>query len=439
MQVSVSLPITNFEALKSQLLSWASRFNSCCFLDNHGYQQGLHRQELLVAAGEIAVWHWQQHPADPWQALDKFIADHRGQWLFGHLGYGLHQFIEEELADEPLPADAFGHLSLIVPQYALRCTTTECVLYAASAAAAQHAWQQICSEQPTKNAVQVADRPVAAAPVLSRAAYLEAVGQLRWHIHRGDCYEINFCQEFVATQVSAEGRRLYESLARLSPNPYSCYYKLGQAHLACASPERFLTRTGQRLISQPIKGTARRVLQDAQADADTKAALFASSKDRSENVMVVDLVRNDLGRICEPGSVRVTELFGVYSYPQVHQMISTIEGYCRADVSFSQIIRATFPMGSMTGAPKKRVMELIHAYEPTPRGLFSGSVGYIAPDGDFDFNVVIRSIRYFEDSQTLSFHVGSGITYYSQPEQEYEECLLKAAAILQVLQAGAAR
>ncbi len=437
MQVSVSFPITDFEVLKSQLLSWVSRFNSCCFLDNHGYQQALHRQELLVAAGEVAAWHWQEHPANPWQALDKFIVDHRGQWLFGHLGYGLHQFIEEQLADEPLPADAFGHLSLVAPQYVLRCTATECVLYAPSAAAAQDAWQQIRSEQQTNDAAQTGSRPVAAVPVLSRAAYLQAIAQLRRHIRRGDCYEINFCQEFVATHVSAEGRSLYERLARLSPNPFSCYYKLGQAHLACASPERFLTRTGQQLISQPIKGTARRVLDDDKADADTKAALLASSKDRSENVMVVDLVRNDLGRICEPGSVQVTELFGVYSYPQVHQMISTIEGICRPNLSFSNIIRATFPMGSMTGAPKKRVMELIQAYEPTPRGLFSGSVGYIAPNGDFDFNVVIRSMRYFEDSHTLSFHVGSGITYYSQPEQEYEECLLKAAAIVQVLQAGA--
>lgn len=438
MQVSVNFQITDFEVLKSQLLSWASRFNSCCFLDNHGYQQALHRQELLLAVGEVAAWRWQEHPAGPWQALDQFVANHRGQWLFGHLGYGLHQLIEEQATDEPLPADAFGHLSMVVPQYVVQCTATACVLYAASAEAAQTAWHQIRTQQQSISK-SGNDRPVQAAPVLSRAAYLQAVERLRQHIRRGDCYEINFCQEFVATQVGAEGRSLYESLARLSPNPFSCYYRLGQAHLACASPERFLTRTGQRLISQPIKGTARRVLQDAQADADTKAALFASSKDRSENVMVVDLVRNDLGRICEPGSVRVTELFGVYSYPQVHQMISTIEGICRPDLSFSSIIRATFPMGSMTGAPKKRVMELIQAYEPTPRGLFSGSVGYIAPNGDFDFNVVIRSMRYFEDSQTLSFHVGSGITYYSQPEQEYDECLLKAAAIMQVLQAGASQ
>ncbi|MCU0333720.1 MAG: anthranilate synthase component I family protein [Chitinophagaceae bacterium] len=417
-------------------MSWASQFNSCCFLDNHGYRQAQQRQELLVAAGELAAWHWEGQPIDAWQSLDQFITDHRGQWLFGHLGYGLHQYVDQPLSERGLAADDFGHLRLVVPKYVVQCTTSECVLLAPSVEEAHQVWQQIRSHRHVSS-FSPAGQPVQALPVLSRQAYLQIIERLRRHIQRGDCYEINFCQEFVAGQVSLEASRLYERLALLSPNPFSCYYRLGHAHLACASPERFLTRTGQRLVSQPIKGTARRVPDDEQADAATRAALYSSSKDRSENVMVVDLVRNDLGRICQSGSVKVAELFAVYSYPQVHQMISTIEGTCRDDVSFSDIIRATFPMGSMTGAPKKRVVELIQAYEPTPRGLFSGSVGYIAPNGDFDFNVVIRSIRYFQNTQTLRFHVGSGITHYSQPEQEYEECLLKAAAIVQVLQAGA--
>lgn len=150
--------------------------------------------------------------------------------------------------------------------------------------------------------------------------------------------------------------------------------------------------------------------------------------------MVVDLVRNDLSKVCKEGSVKVSELFGIYSFPQVHQMISTIEGELDEKVPFSSILKACFPMGSMTGAPKKRVMELIEQYEKTKRGLYSGAVGYIDPNGDFDFNVVIRSILYNAVNQYLGYQVGGGITFYSDPEKEYEECLLKAAAIRKVLQ-----
>ena len=150
--------------------------------------------------------------------------------------------------------------------------------------------------------------------------------------------------------------------------------------------------------------------------------------------MVVDMVRNDLSKVCAEASVKVDELFGVYSYPQVHQMISTVSGMLETDVSFSEIIKACFPMGSMTGAPKHRVMELIEQYEAGPRGIFSGSIGYINPDGDFDFNVVIRSIMYNVDTKYLSYKVGSGITFYSEPEKEWEECLLKGEAIRKVLE-----
>ena len=161
----------------------------------------------------------------------------------------------------------------------------------------------------------------------------------------------------------------------------------------------------------------------------SKEELFHSDKDRSENVMVVDLVRNDLSKVCEEGTVKVDELYGIYSFPQVHQMISTVSGELKKNISFTEIIKATFPMGSMTGAPKKRVMELIEQYEKTKRGIFSGCLGYISPNGDFDFNVVIRSIMYNASSNYLSFQAGSAITFYSDPEKEWEECLLKAEAI----------
>ena len=194
----------------------------------------------------------------------------------------------------------------------------------------------------------------------------------------------------------------------------------------------FIARRGKKIISQPIKGTIKRDIE-ALEDETNRQQLYRSTKDRSENVMVVDLVRNDLSKICEDGSVEVEELFGIYTFPQLHQMISTVKGELKGKVDFADIVKATFPMGSMTGAPKRSVMQLIEKYEQTKRGIFSGAVGYIDPQGDFDFNVVIRSIMYNATFEHLSYQVGSGITFYSNAEEEFEECMLKAKAIEKVL------
>jgi para-aminobenzoate synthetase component 1 len=219
----------------------------------------------------------------------------------------------------------------------------------------------------------------------------------------------------------------------MKPNPFSALYKMEDKWLICASPERFLKKEGNKILSQPIKGTSSRFLKDGSKDKKSRDELYISEKDRSENVMVVDLVRNDLARVCKEGTVRVDELFGIYSFPQVHQMISTVSGELKDKISFSEIIKSTFPMGSMTGAPKRRVMELIDQYERSGRGIFSGAVGYITPENDFDFNVVIRSIMYNASEKYLSFMAGSGITFYSDAEKEFEECLMKVEAMRRVL------
>ena len=203
-----------------------------------------------------------------------------------------------------------------------------------------------------------------------------------------------------------------------------------------ASPERYLKRAGDRLYSQPIKGTAPRYPDRPAADEAARDQLAASAKDRSENVMVVDLVRNDLSRVCVPGSVKVEELCGIYAFPQVFQMISTVSGCLNPGLEWPDAIAATFPMGSMTGAPKNRVVGLIDRYEPQKRGIFSGAVGYVTPESDFDFNVVIRSLLYHGANRYLSYQVGSGITFYSDPVAEYEECLVKAGGILKALRGG---
>ncbi|HSN60602.1 MAG TPA: anthranilate synthase component I family protein, partial [Ferruginibacter sp.] len=269
---------------------------------------------------------------------------------------------------------------------------------------------------------------------ICKAAYIDAVNALKQHIKRGDCYEINFCQQFFAKDAVIDPLYTYSRLMELSPSPFASLYKLNDKYCLCASPERYLKKSGISILSQPIKGTSKRNNLDEMEDIASKNKLQSSSKERSENVMIVDLVRNDLSRICKEGSVQVEELFGIYSFPQVHQMISSIKGELREGLHWTDAIKATFPMGSMTGAPKKRVMELIDEYETTSRGLFSGSIGYINPDGDFDFNVVIRSIFYDETERNLSFSAGGGITFNSNAADEYEESMLKASVIIKVLE-----
>lgn len=268
----------------------------------------------------------------------------------------------------------------------------------------------------------------------SKDEYIQQVEKIKQHIQRGDCYEMNFCIPFWCHPLTLEPIDLYKNLEQESPAPFSAFYRLGAHYLMCASPERFLRKIGGKLISQPIKGTAKRNTQDKELDEQERERLKRSKKERAENVMVVDLVRNDLSTICEAGSVVVEELFGLYRFPQVHQMISTISGQLQPDISFGEILKGCFPMGSMTGAPKKKVVELTAEYESHARGIYSGTVGYIEPNGDFDFNVIIRSLVYQSEQKTLLYQVGSGITHYAIPEQEYEECLLKAAGIQKALE-----
>jgi para-aminobenzoate synthetase component 1 len=429
MYTYTSFAVKDYAAFKYKLLNWASRFNSCCFLDNHLYESPWQQQECLLAVGEKAKV--QAQAGNALQVLEQFIKAQSGQWIFGHLGFGLQQETENIKNSHAPKHMGFDDLYFFVPEIVLQCSTDSLHIFADSEEVAKQSYKEICETPVAKNATKT--RSITYLPCMTSAAYVEVVNTLKQHIKRGDCYEINFCQEFFVNDVILDPVELYDRLSKLSPNPFSCYYKVGASHLACASPERFIMKQGSQIISQPIKGTAQRDLQNILNDDKAKAALQASDKDQRENVMVVDLVRNDLAKVCERGTVQVKELFGVYSYPQVHQMISTIEGKLRSDVSFIDIIRATFPMGSMTGAPKKRVLELINHYEVSPRGIFSGAVGYIHPSGNFDFNVVIRSIVYSENQKQLSFHVGGGITHYSIAESEYEECMWKAAAIQKVL------
>jgi para-aminobenzoate synthetase component 1 len=260
--------------------------------------------------------------------------------------------------------------------------------------------------------------------------YIETIKELKNQIQLGNIYEINFCHEFYS-KSKIDPVNTYSKLNEISPTPFSCFYKLDDKYIMSASPERFLKKTKTKVISQPIKGTIKRGL-DNEEDALLKEKLYNDPKERAENVMIVDLVRNDLSRTAKKGSVHVEELYGIYKFSQVFQMISTISSEVNNETNILNIIKNAFPMGSMTGAPKFSAMQLIEEFEKTKRGLYSGSVGYITPDNDFDFNVIIRSILYNQSRNYVSFTVGGAITSLANPEKEYEECMLKAEAMMKV-------
>jgi para-aminobenzoate synthetase component 1 len=418
-------PITNFTHFKDKVLNWANRFNTFCFLDNHQYRLHPHSVECIMAAGSVDSV--KANAGTALLQLQRFISENR-KWLFGHLGYDLKNEIEDVCSKHPDGVE-FPDLFFFEPEVVIRFDKRE-IIIETEKEVEEKIFHEICSAE---NSNQIVSRPVQIQNRIKKEEYLSTVQKLREHILRGDCYEINFCQEFFAEKTTIDPFAVYKKLSAISPNPFSALYKIDSKYLLCASPERFLKKQLNKILSQPIKGTSKRI-NNKEQDDESKKQLVNSFKDRSENVMIVDLVRNDLSKVCVEGSVKVNELFGIYSFPQVHQMVSTVTGILKNDVSFSEIIKATFPMGSMTGAPKKKVLQLIEQYERTKRGIFSGAVGYVNPDGDFDFNVVIRSIMYNQTNNYLSFQTGSAITFYSDAEQEWEECLLKAEAIKKVLE-----
>ena len=265
----------------------------------------------------------------------------------------------------------------------------------------------------------------------SKDSYFEKVSKVLEHIHRGDIYEANFCQEFFA-EASLNPIQTYTNLNKISKPPFAAYMRLYDHYLMSASPERYLLKKGSKVISQPIKGTAKRS-KDSEEDLALKNALSNDPKELSENIMIVDLVRNDLSKTAQKGTVEVEELCKIYSFEQVHQMISTVTSQVDEATSPVDILRTTFPMGSMTGAPKVSAMKIIEALEDAKRGLYSGALGYFTPQGDFDFSVVIRSILYNDIKQYISFSVGGAITAKSIIENEYEECLIKAKAMREAL------
>ncbi len=409
--------VTNTDVFKKRLFCWAEKFNVVCFLDSQQYSSPYHSFDCIAAVGAKTFFEGGEHLLSALRGFDNDNKD----WIFGHFNYDVKSKIEP-LSSSNTDTTGFPDCFLFVPDVLVQLNGDSCTI-GHFTTNAQQIFNDIAStDLPAANkvSIQFTNR-------MQQADYLQKLGRLKDHLHKGDCYEINFCQEFFASAF-IDAANVYLQMMEMFPNPFSAFYKLNEHHVLCASPERYIKRTGDQIISQPIKGTAPRS-PDAVTDRNNLKTLLESEKERRENIIVVDLVRNDLSKVCRQGTVQVSELCGPYSFPQVHQMISTVTGELRRNVDFPEILQATFPMGSMTGAPKKRVMELIEQYEITKRGIYSGTIGYLTPTKDFDFNVVIRSFVYNHKTGYISYHAGSGITSLSNPQAEYDECITKASAI----------
>lgn len=363
------------------------------------------------------------------EALENFLSQHAGEYVFLGLSYDLKNEVEE-LPKAKSNWGGFPLVSAFVPEFVIACrpSCTEVFMHAN----ATQGWEEIYDQFQVDAPNLVRESMQWQAPIradLNFEEYRRGFDRLKQHIQAGDIYEANYCLRFSSEGMTIGPEQLYAQMNARAKAPFSSFFKFDEWAVSSSSPERYLCRRGKQLFSQPIKGTSKRYLANELADRQSAQALFTSEKERAENVMIVDLVRNDLSKVCEVGSVRVEELFGIYSFPQVHQMISTVSGTLNRDAALVDLLRASFPMGSMTGAPKLRAMELIDAYEPSARGWYSGALGYVLPSGDFDFNVLIRSIFLNTQKQTMSFSVGSAITDMAIAQEEYEECLLKAKAM----------
>ena len=414
------LHLAELEKFKANVQQWASDFEICCVLNSNSYADSYSKFDFAIGAGVI-----EKIETNSFKAIDDFQIRNRQNWIFGGFSYDLKNDIEPLKSQNP-DFVKFPEAFFFVPKHTLILKGNRLEILSESAAII---WEEInkteLQNHNDKISVQIQQR-------FSKTEYLNTVEKIIHQISIGNIYETNFCMEFYALQAHIHPFSTYQRLNQHSPTPFSNYFKWFDKHIIAATPERFLAKRGEKLISQPIKGTAKRG-KTIEEDTEIIKNLKESSKEQQENVMIVDLVRNDLTKSALEGSVKVDELFGVYSFKQVHHLISTI--VCRKSPEISNVtaVKNTFPMGSMTGAPKIKAMKLMEEFEQTKRGMYSGAVGYFSPDGDFDFNVIIRTILYNETEKYLSFQVGSAITYYAVPDQEYEECLLKVKAILEVL------
>lgn len=399
--------INELSAVKQQIYALAEQSDVFQICDSNEVAPALNagKYELVAGLGLLEYL-----PNDS-KAVSNLIK--KGTWYFGYFEY------PEKHSSESSKAQFFVPRVVVT---ILRGDTELCLHNNGISDNEFAEWQsKLETHFSTPDLVNIPDFTFTA--VTERADYIRKVEQIKNDILFGRYYEMNYCIEFKA---KLRERSFLPYMLRLNERtsaPFSAYARIGEVTILCSSPERFMTKKGNSLMSQPIKGTNHRL--SGSGNDKQLEALKNSEKEKAENVMIVDLVRNDLAHVCQAGSIKVDELFGTYPFKTLNHLISTVSGQLQEGLSFGDMLEAMFPMGSMTGAPKLEVMKHIDAYEDHQRGIYSGCLGYIDPEGDFDFNVIIRTLVYHHNDESISYKVGSAITIDSEAEHEYEECLLK--------------
>ncbi len=435
MRVVKNHSVTITEEFKKTLLQWAQQYDEVIWLDTNHHNQKHNKYQAILAVDAFTAI-----KTDSLHAFEKLeeYQSKTNDWLFGYLTYDVKNDVEQ-LSSNNFDGLQFPDLYFFQPKKVFLFAENKVEIQYLNFVEdeLEHDWQEIyrlCKSEDQSNLIKENGTNLIKIHLrTSKDSYFEKLHTMLQHIHLGDIYEANFCQEFYSENVSIDPVKTYLHLNDISKPPFATFLKLNNFYSFSASPERYIMKAGNKVISQPIKGTAKRHTSTSE-DEKLKTDLRKDTKERSENIMITDLVRNDLSKFAIKGSVLVEELCKVYSFEQVHQMISTITCKVSENTPPVSILKNTFPMGSMTGAPKISAMKIIEKLEDAKRGLYSGTVGYFAPDGDFDFNVIIRSILYNSENSYVSFSVGGAITAKSIPEKEYEECLLKAKAMREVLE-----
>lgn len=408
--------------IKQKVLLWLKSFSTFAYLDNNLYAHQPNRFELLVGAGvqqEVAITN----------------AGSINDWCFGHLAYDYKNHLFPRLETNNIPTSSFELSYFFIPEIVVSIPFgTNDIVIESNVDNAEYICNSIFQEQLEHNTCNAFNniKHNTVTDFFDKESYIDTVQAIRNHIIEGDCYELNLVNGKIVDNYLADPFALFNRLNNSNPAPFSCLYRNDANFLISSSPERYLYKNAQILLTQPIKGTIKRG-KSLEEEAQQKHQLYNDEKERAENVMIVDLMRNDLAKLSEVGTVEVEELFGVYTFKQLHHLISTVKSKLKPNIDLYQVLTEPFPMGSMTGAPKYIVMELIEQYEKYQRNIYSGTVGYISPNQDFDFNVVIRSLVYNTESKRVVFHTGGAITFDSSAEQEWNETVLKALAMENVL------
>jgi len=428
-RTSIQFQVKDISKFKKQLLLWSQQFEIAVWLDSNNYDQKYSNFDAVLAVDAVSKIETSYKNA--FSQLKKYQSEVK-DYIFGYLGYDLKNDVEN-LTSSNFDGLNFPDLFFFKPKklFFIKGNSVEIKYISAYEQEIETDLENINQLQTGQNLVAV-HRNIKIKLRIHKDEYYKKINTILNHIHRGDIYEANFCQEFYSENSMIDPVEVYQHLNEISKAPFATFFKFSYNYLLSASPERYLKKDCENLISQPIKGTEKRALSKSEDEKLIKE-LEQNPKERAENIMIVDLVRNDFSRFALKGSVKVEELCKVYTFEQVHQLISTVSCSVKNDIHPVDIIKNTYPMGSMTGAPKISAMKIMEEIEETKRGLYSGAVGYFTPTGDFDFNVIIRSILYNADKNYVSYSVGGAITAKSIPKKEYEECLLKAKAMKHVL------